>query len=529
MKDITVSQDISRILPMKSSPLIRPLCVPITIDTDFPDEISRHGKSRVYSLWERLGLVYLEEGKNEPPQENNRVIVNNFTQQIVFQLFSHRNINRLIESNQPGFVLIDKVYQESVRSRFAEGKRISAAMKKRLAEKAEISKELESLLVMLSDGQSENDDSVVSADMAGHTLSALLSKAASEKRITEHQLIVSERLLQKVTNREKISALLKELSESVREGGKDSVALTESVLLLISEFLRTETSPTKSVFLRAAAEKAAELAQENYTADEAKSIASAAVTEIFRNGFSDGKNSDVVTGAVSAAANGYNISGNNAESAVPVENTSFPTAGADIAVGRILPERNEYISEAALLLLEQTEEELTSGSSGATKLSQLSVQEMRTLLKKTVEQNAPEISKSSSSSDVEKAVNEAVKAAVLLRYSSVGSNRIPQTESGQQDISSAPGMAVSLMRRTAGYVSDKLRYERNSELSTSGGEDTFSQYRLLERADKFIPGSSMVSGSLSENHYLLSNSSGVYYAVSEDKSVDHDKDRKSVV
>ena len=167
MKDITVSHDMAHIAPMKSVPLIRPVCTPLSVDTHFPEEIRSRGASSVYSLWERLGLVYLDEERPEVPQTNNSIIVNNFTQQIVFQLFSQKNISRLIDSNQPGFVLLDKVYREAESGKRSSGQRISALVEKRRTEKKTLIRELESVLLAVSGAGQEDGAAAVSGEMAG--------------------------------------------------------------------------------------------------------------------------------------------------------------------------------------------------------------------------------------------------------------------------------------------------------------------------------------------------------------------------
>ena len=512
MKDITVSQNFAPLKPLCSVPLIRPLCVPLEVGTEFSEEISSHWKSGVYSLWERLGLVYLEEEKHKSMPTDNGIIVNNFTQQLIFQLFSQKNINRLIESNQPGFVLIDKVYREAASGRTSSGAKLSAVLEKHIAEKNALAHELEKVLVMASDGVPEHDTISVSEDMAALTVSTILRNVVAEKRITERQIAVSERILKRNTKQERTKALLKELSELVIEGGESSAVLTESILSRISEVLRTENSPAKSAFLRATAEKAAELTQQSYTEEQAIQVAKSIVGSVYRS--EQVRREAEVFSRGAEAPNAAAVSSERRGAFVAEEDSGNGRQGLP-TVGKILQEPDVKVSDAAMFLLEQSVEELDTRR-GTALLGQLSAQEVRGLLKKSADRNAAELAKISGGS-VEKAVSEAVTAALSMRNTAKASGRVSERISGAAagGSGSAPGMTASLLRRAAGYVSDKLNYERDSSMSqiSVAGGDNYAEYRLLERADRFVPASGTVGGSLSGSHYLVNNVSGVYYVV----------------
>ena len=470
MKDITVGQNIAPLKPLGSARLIRPLCVPLTVGTDFQEEISGHWKAGVYSLWERLGLVYLEEEKPEPPRSDNGIIVNNFTQQLIFQLFSQKNTSRLIETNQPGFVLLDKVYRDASGSRQSAGAKLSATLDKRISEKTALVRELEKLLVLASDGGGSSDGVPVSEDMAALTVSAILRNAVSEKRITDRRIAVSQRILQNNSRQENTKTLLDELSELVREGGEDSAVLTESVMSRISEILRNDNSASKSAFLRITAEKAADLVQENYSEEQARQIAISTVASVFR---SEQIRRPGMTprGSVVSAANST-----PADDAVSGEGSESGVDGKFVSpsVGTVLPEQRRSVSEAAMFLLEQTVEEV-SQTGGAAGLGLLPAGEIRELLRKTADRNAAQLVKLGGVT-VERAVGEAFSAALSMKNAAKASNRASgnNTSSVRGESASVHGMSSSLMRRAAGYVSDKLNYEKGSsmsQISSAGGEN----------------------------------------------------------
>ena len=84
--DITTSRNISGIVPVSHFGGIRPVCVPIELDSSFSDEVSGRFSKRVNSLWDRLGLFFFIEEHQAPVRDNKRIVVNNFSSQIIFQL-----------------------------------------------------------------------------------------------------------------------------------------------------------------------------------------------------------------------------------------------------------------------------------------------------------------------------------------------------------------------------------------------------------------------------------------------------------
>ena len=118
MDNITSARDISGLEPIGVLPGLTPLCVPMEPANGFAEETQLRARPRIVSLWERLGLIYLLEQPQSIPVNNTRVIVNNFTAQMVFRLCSMNHTDRLIERYQPGFVFPDKlrrVSQENMR------------------------------------------------------------------------------------------------------------------------------------------------------------------------------------------------------------------------------------------------------------------------------------------------------------------------------------------------------------------------------------------------------------------------------
>ena len=211
MKSITVSRDTAPIRQLKPHSPITPVCVPIELTNGFSEEISGHFSNRVYSLWERLGLVFLEEGNAEPQQTESHVVVNNFTQQIIFQLFSQKNISRLINLNQPGFVLIDKARVAAQSAELAEKKRIIEQLEKRKAAKKVYAVELESVFRLLTDDRQERD-----VRISDETLSLVLLYAVRKIRnmgsLSGRNTTVLRKLVSKLEKHERFKKISRSLN-----------------------------------------------------------------------------------------------------------------------------------------------------------------------------------------------------------------------------------------------------------------------------------------------------------------------------
>ena len=200
-RDVKPSQGIQPHLPIK------PLCVPMELSDGFGEEVSGRFTNRVYSLWERLGLIFLEEGDARPQTAENRVVVNNFTQQIIFQLFSQKNIGRLIDFDQPGFVLIDKALSMAKSSDDIMKRRILERLEQRRAQKTEYSRELESVLKLLS-----GEEVSVSDEKLVRVVGAVVENIRNEELTNVRSASVIKNLRLHMEKREAFTEIARELS-----------------------------------------------------------------------------------------------------------------------------------------------------------------------------------------------------------------------------------------------------------------------------------------------------------------------------
>ena len=137
MKDIRISRELPQHEGLQTSGLIAPIST-IPPDESFAESVGERYSSRVYDLWKRLNLVFLEENTPEtsvpakPP-----VIVNNFTSQLILQLFGGKHINRLISNDRSNSVL-----SGAVRGAANNTDNTAARLVKYISEKSAISREL---------------------------------------------------------------------------------------------------------------------------------------------------------------------------------------------------------------------------------------------------------------------------------------------------------------------------------------------------------------------------------------------------
>ena len=107
MDNITAARDISSVATIGIFKGISPVCVPCDTQAPFSDDVMHRANPRIVSLWDRLGLVYFMEQAEVEPAEKSNVVVNNFTAEFFFKLYSQNYVDRLIERYRPRFVLSD--------------------------------------------------------------------------------------------------------------------------------------------------------------------------------------------------------------------------------------------------------------------------------------------------------------------------------------------------------------------------------------------------------------------------------------
>ncbi|MGN0650982.1 MAG: hypothetical protein ACI4KM_11135, partial [Oscillospiraceae bacterium] len=138
MKDIRISSEIPQRDGLQTSGLITPMSTPMQPDEGFAESVGERYSTRVYDLWKRLNLVFLEEDTQEQNAPSKPpVIVNNFTSQLILQLFGGKHINRLISNDRSNSVLLS-----AVRGAAGASNNTAATLVKYISEKSIINKEI---------------------------------------------------------------------------------------------------------------------------------------------------------------------------------------------------------------------------------------------------------------------------------------------------------------------------------------------------------------------------------------------------
>ena len=563
MKSITISRDLTSGQPFKVHSPIKPLCVPMKAADGFSEEISGRFDNRVYSLWERLGLIFLEEKNTRPQISESRIVVNNFTQQVIFRLFSQRNIYRLINFDQPGFVLIDKAYSKARRAKHAVKRRIAEALEKRIARKTVYARELENAMRLLS-GEYTNESGLVSEvtdEALNRVLLSVIRKAKRERTINERSISALVNLNSAFKKRESRKETVRELNsllETVSRTDTERInSATKKILSRIEEHIGGETAAqtqsekrdmsVKRVMMKAA-DRAAELALSGKPPLSAERIA-----ELFsldfpirfpRAGYAEnnhvvGKTAVENRAAVGAASavNGYDAASSADLDIISKSNSSEKKELAagdprEAARGTVLSNGNELILEAAVFFLEKAEEQLlpqgTQSSNSAAK-SLLREKELVRLINEVAKQYHSELSElfrlSGISGDpIQRVSREAIGAIKYISRTDIRENRGVESASASDLESRKPehvtenlggrSMTASLLSRVSGYIADKLSYEGGSGvslLSALNGSDSYKEYRFLARAEKYIP-KALSARPLSQSNYIISRGAGVYTA-----------------
>jgi len=210
MTDITTSRNISAIVPVSHFGGITPLCVPMEPDSSFSEEVSGRFSKRVGSLWERLGLVFFTEEQQAPAATEEQLVVNNFSSQIIFQLFGNKNTRRLVVKDQPGFVYLDNICKQHESRQRLISERISREISERITSTDRIAQQVKSLYDVLGDDKAE-----CSSQLLVITLEKLLREQSSRKNTTETEVLLLKQLQRSLHMSESVheTKLLERLSK----------------------------------------------------------------------------------------------------------------------------------------------------------------------------------------------------------------------------------------------------------------------------------------------------------------------------
>lgn len=191
---ITQSRDVSAIVPLSVSSGIKPVCVPFEADDSFSAEVGGRFSARVYDLWKRLNLDFLEDSIPEENASQAPVTVNNFSQQILFQLFATSSINKLIKRSQPTSV----IYRNLTASPRGTDRRSNDVVREVLSELSERQSIISSTNSLAEKLTSEtHKESVVEPRYLITAINTILRSVTEEKQVSEQNNL----LLQRITER----------------------------------------------------------------------------------------------------------------------------------------------------------------------------------------------------------------------------------------------------------------------------------------------------------------------------------------
>lgn len=190
MDNIISARDISGLEPMSALRGLTPLCVPMELENSFAEEARLRANPHVASLWERLGLFYLLEEPQAAPVSNTRVIVNNFTAQLVFRLCTMNHTDRLIERYQPGFVFPENLRRVSQENALLIRNRETGRFLRSFAENSSYAEEVSRVFRLVF----EKETGGIPLQTVCMALAALLGSSGGGAVFTAQQRRIFERI-----------------------------------------------------------------------------------------------------------------------------------------------------------------------------------------------------------------------------------------------------------------------------------------------------------------------------------------------
>lgn len=249
MKDIiTQSRDVSAIVPLSVNSGIKPVCVPFEAGDSFSAEVGGRFSQRVYGLWRHLNLDFLEDTHPEESAARSSVTVNNFTQQILFQLFASSNVNRLIKESQPS----SEIYRTLMASpRGSDNRRrdVVREVVSELYERQSIISNTRRLAERLT--TEIRTESSVETRYLITALNTILRSVTQENKLSEQNKLMLQRITEhceKQLDALKVTEQLKQLTaikETERQG--DIINKISEVTSALSVYMHNNELITKSV------------------------------------------------------------------------------------------------------------------------------------------------------------------------------------------------------------------------------------------------------------------------------------------
>ncbi len=234
----TQYRDISAMAPISVCRGITPLCTPAPLKEEFAAEVGGRYADRVYSLWQRLNLIFLEETAEPAVPEKKVTLVNQFTQQIFLQLLANKQTNRLIRSDRTYFAVAQAARKGS-RSPVSSKHVTETAVKEMLAafhEKHVLTGDLCGLASLLA-GDTERDGiGAPSVQTLALAVSHLAKTVSEEKQISTQNRVLLERIHSAAT----VSGRIEE-----REYARELTTVVEKLLHAAPETVGEVGSPER--------------------------------------------------------------------------------------------------------------------------------------------------------------------------------------------------------------------------------------------------------------------------------------------
>lgn len=242
MKNIAFHKKIGGIAPVCTVRAIRPVCVPDIPDTEFADGIRERFSRSIYSLWQRLGLIFFAENKAAHPVTVSENVVNNFSSRIIFRFFSDKRVRRAVNmSSSPQNVFITV----ADRHRLAD-KTVYGAAVRSIAAKSLIISELGSIFRLLNGRTGSSYNTSVNSLRVALTRFLRESKDNEELTGTEMFLLNKlEQLLKRSVAREQ-TELLRRLMY-IRETEKNSSVMKRRLLAAVSDYAQTRDNIMREI------------------------------------------------------------------------------------------------------------------------------------------------------------------------------------------------------------------------------------------------------------------------------------------
>ncbi|MGN0687616.1 MAG: hypothetical protein ACI4KA_05885, partial [Oscillospiraceae bacterium] len=273
MSDITTHKDIGGIVPLPFFGGITPLCVPMQLNGSFREEIIGKFSVSVNSLWERLGLVFLYEEPTAAQQSENRMVVNNFSSKLILQLLNNKNIRKLVETHQLGFVYSEEFIRQAERRQNLTEQRLTAEITERIMQTERISAQLNAFSALLTQARDES----CTVQMMFSLLQSVMQKHIGEKSLTSVETQIFGKLEQRLGSSDKLRE--RELYTVIRQLRSQDSAPDELRSSVISAAKKYNGNASRFSDSTIAAELAAEAAEKSDPA-EISAMISQAVREL---------------------------------------------------------------------------------------------------------------------------------------------------------------------------------------------------------------------------------------------------------